>query len=53
MSSTRSNVALLAACQAMLFSNSSTLASINGLAGMALTTNPALGTLPVTTWVLG
>ena len=53
MTSTRRNVALLAACQAMLFSNSSTLASINGLAGMALTTNPALGTLPVTTWVLG
>jgi MFS family permease len=53
MTSTRRNVALLAACQAMLFSNSSTLASINGLAGMALATNPALGTLPVTTWVLG
>ncbi len=46
-------MALLAACQAMLFSNSSTMASINGLAGMALTTNPAIGTLPVTTWVLG
>lgn len=53
MDSTRRNVALLAACQAMLFSNSSTLASINGLAGMSLATNPALGTLPVTTWVLG
>src|SRR3954467_11265852 len=53
MDSTRRNVTLLAACQAMLFSNSSTLASINGLAGMALATNPALGTLPVTTWVLG
>ncbi len=53
MTSIGRNVALLAACQAMLFSNSSTLASINGLAGMALTTNPALGTLPVTTWVLG
>ena len=53
MNSTRRNVALLAACQAMLFSNSSTLASINGLAGMALTSNPVLGTLPVTTWVLG
>ena len=53
MTSTRRNVALLAACQAMLFSSSSTLASINGLAGMALATNPALGTLPVTTWVLG
>jgi MFS family permease len=53
MDSTRRNVTLLAACQAMLFSNSSTLASINGLAGMSLATNPALGTLPVTTWVLG
>lgn len=53
MNSTRRNVALLAACQAMLFSNSSTLASINGLAGMSLATNPAFGTLPVTTWVLG
>ena len=53
MNSTGRNVALLAACQAMLFSNSSTLASINGLAGMSLATNPALGTLPVTTWVLG
>ena len=53
MTSTGRNVALLAACQAMLFSNSSTLASINGLAGMTLATNPALGTLPVTTWVLG
>ena len=53
MNSTRRNVALLAGCQAMLFSNSSTLASINGLAGMSLATNPALGTLPVTTWVLG
>jgi MFS family permease len=53
MTSTGRNVALLAACQAMLFSNSATLASINGLAGMALATNPALGTLPVTTWVLG
>ena len=45
MTSTGRNVALLAARQAMLFSNSSTLASINGLAGMALATNPALGTL--------
>ncbi|MEO6408146.1 MAG: MFS transporter [Burkholderiaceae bacterium] len=53
MTSTGRNVALLAACQAMLFSNSATLASINGLAGMSLATNPALGTLPVTTWVLG
>ena len=30
------NVALLAACQAMLLSNNSTLIAINGLAGLAL-----------------
>lgn len=53
MNSTRRNVGLLAGCQAMLFSSSATLASINGLAGMSLASNPVLGTLPVTTWVLG
>ena len=30
------NVGLLAACQAMLFTNNSTLIAINGLAGLAL-----------------
>ncbi len=53
MDSSRRNVALLAACQAMLFTNNSTLIAINGLAGLALAPVPALATLPVTFWVLG
>jgi predicted MFS family arabinose efflux permease len=50
---TRRNVGLLAACQAMLMSNNSTLVAINGLAGLALAPHPALATLPVTCWVIG
>jgi MFS family permease len=47
------NVGMLAACQALLFTNNSTLIAINGLAGLALAPNPALATLPVTCWVAG
>src|SRR3954465_4490259 len=47
------NIGLLAACQAMLFTNNSTLIAINGLAGLALAPHPALATLTVTCWVLG
>src|SRR5689334_25387262 len=47
------NVGLLAACQAMLFTNNSTLIAINGLAGLALAPKAALATLPVTCWVAG
>ena len=50
---TRRNVGLLAACQAMLFTNNATLITINGLAGLALAPYAALATLPVTSWVLG
>lgn len=50
---TRRNVGLLAACQAMLFTNNATLIAINGLAGLALAPYAALATLPVTCWVLG
>jgi MFS family permease len=50
---TKRNVGLLAACQAMLFTNNSTLIAINGLAGLALAPYKALATLPVTCWVLG
>src|SRR6185369_322273 len=50
---THRNVGLLAACQAMLFTNNSTLIAINGLAGLALAPTPALATLPVTCWVVG
>jgi len=50
---THRNVGLLAACQAMLLTNNSTLVAINGLAGLALAPTPALATLPVTCWVVG
>src|SRR5574338_1604328 len=53
MNSTKFNVGLLAACQAMLFTNNSTLIAINGLAGLALAPYKALATLPVSCWVLG
>ena len=53
MKDTKRNVGLLAACQAMLFTNNSTLIAINGLAGLALAPNKALATLPVFCWVLG
>lgn len=49
----RRSVALLAACQAMLFTNNSTLIAINGLAGFALAPTATLATLPVTCWVAG
>src|SRR2546421_9641117 len=53
MTSTGRNVGLLAACQAMLFTNNTTLVAINGLAGLALTPVKALATLPITCWILG
>jgi MFS family permease len=53
MDSTKRNVGLLAACQALLFTNNSTLIAINGLAGLSLAPYVGLATLPVTAWVLG
>ena len=53
MDNTRRNVGLLTACQAMLFTNNSTLIAINGLAGLALAPTPSLATLTVTCWVVG
>lgn len=53
MPETKRNVGLLAACQAMLFTNNSTLIAINGLAGLALAPYAGLATLPVTCWVVG
>jgi len=53
MDNTRRNVGLLAACQAMLLTNNSTLIAINGLAGLALAPSAMLATLPVTCWVVG
>jgi MFS family permease len=53
MEKSRKNVAVLACCQALLFTNNSTVIALNGLAGYALAANKALATLPVTGWVLG
>jgi len=49
----RKNVAVLAACQALLFTNNSTAIALNGLVGYALAPDKALATLPVTGWVVG
>jgi len=49
----KKNVAVLAACQALLFTNNATVIALNGLAGYALASNKALATLPVTGWVVG
>ena len=53
MDNARKNVAVLAACQALLFTNNSTAIALNGLVGYALASNKALATLPVTGWVVG
>lgn len=44
---------MLAACQALLFTNNSTAIAVNGLAGFALAPDKSLATLPVTAWVVG
>lgn len=49
----RKNIAVLAACQALLFANNSTVIAVNGLAGYALASNKGMATLPVTGWVIG
>lgn len=53
MDNAKKNVAVLATCQALLFTNNSTVIALNGLAGYALASNKALATLPVTGWVVG
>jgi MFS family permease len=47
------NVAVLATCQALLFTNNATLIALNGLVGFALAADKRLATLPVTGWVVG
>jgi MFS family permease len=49
----KKNVALLAACQALLLINNSVLITVNALAGYALAPDKAWATLPVTTYFLG
>ena len=53
MENARKNVALLAGCQAMLFTNNVTLISLAALAGFSLADNKALSTLPATAYVVG
>ena len=47
------NVALLAACQALLLTNGITLMAVNGLAGFALAPDKRMATVPIMTYVLG
>ena len=49
----KKNIAVLAGCQALLFTCNATAIALSGLAGYALATNKALATLPVTAWVIG
>jgi MFS family permease len=53
MNTTRSNVLLLAACQALLLTNAVTLIAVSALAGYSLTEYKALATLPSATYVVG
>jgi MFS family permease len=46
------NVAVLAACQALLLANTSALVALSGVAGYELAPDKSLATLPVTGWVL-
>jgi MFS family permease len=47
------NVALLAACQALLLANTSALVALSGVAGYELAADKSMATLPVTGWVVG
>ncbi|MBE0623887.1 MAG: MFS transporter [Burkholderiales bacterium] len=53
MKNAKKNVALLAGCQAMLFTNNVTLISLAALAGFSLADNKMLSTLPATAYVVG
>ncbi len=49
----RRNISLLAATQALLFTNNVTLIALNGLVGYQLAADKSFATLPVTTQVIG
>jgi MFS family permease len=49
----KKNVTVLAALQALLFTNNSTAIALSGLAGYQLAANKSLATVPVTGWVVG
>ena len=47
------NISLLSACQALLMTNNSIMIATTGLAGLALSPEKSLATLPVTGYVCG
>ncbi|MEO8103947.1 MAG: MFS transporter [Betaproteobacteria bacterium] len=49
----RRNISLLAAAQALLFTNNVTLIALNGLVGYQLAADKSFATLPVTTQIIG
>ncbi len=53
MKPVKKNVAVLAVCQALLFTNNSILITVNALVGYALVADKALATLPVTAYFVG
>ena len=53
MDTAQKNVAVLAVCQALLFTNNSILITVNALAGYALAADKVLATLPVTSYFVG
>jgi len=53
MDASRKNVAVLAVCQGLLFTNNSILITVNALVGYALVADKALATLPVTSYFVG
>ena len=53
MENQKSNVGLLACCQALLFTNNVTLAAVGPLAGYALAADKRLATLPTAAYVIG
>jgi MFS family permease len=53
MEPAKRTVAILAACQALLFATNATLIAVAGLAGAALAADKSLATLTITAWVVG
>ena len=53
MDKQRRNVLVLSGCQATLQTTGATMISVTGLAGLALSPNPAFATIPLTCYVLG
>jgi predicted MFS family arabinose efflux permease len=49
----KKQLALLVACQALLYVNNVTLISVNALTGLLLSPNPLFATVPITTYIIG